>query len=258
MLLPKLCIRFDFNYSLDYEILNLIKSILLTIKEEKPDYVSTNLSISNLTNSDLCDKLYNLLREENISWIPIVNSIKEIDLTRPYYSKLPNEKNGYVLGIPAIKIKDFKLLEYSKKCADYIILYTGLCTQKEIDRAIEICQPDLVIHHAIGEAKLDYIQYLQHISMEFNKKYLVGFKNSENSPSTLAIAASLLGAKFIEYTLTINKEGIHYTLDSSSKLNEYCKLVTDLNIINSSRGGYESRKLNKLEKEFRNNENNTY
>lgn len=94
--------------------------------------------------------------------------------------------------------------------------------------------------------------------MEFNKKYLVGFKNSENSPSTLAIAASLLGAKFIEYTLTINKEGIRYTLDSSSKLNEYCKLVTDLNIINSSRGGYESRKLNKLEKEFRNNENNTY
>ncbi len=258
MSLPKLCIRIDFIDSASDETLKTLKSILSTLNQDKPNYISTNLSFSKLTDSTQCDELYELCTEENISWIPIINSIREVDLTRPYYSKLPNGKIGYMLGIPANSIKDIKLLEYSRDCADYIVLYTGLSTQKEIDRAIEIAQPDLVIHHSIGEIKLDYLRYLQHISMEFSKKYQVGFKNTEGSSPALLLASSILGADFIEYVIEFNKKDLEYYLESPGKFNEYRNLVTDLTLIDSSRGGYEARKLTKIEKEFRNNENNSY
>ena len=243
----KLCVSINWKASDDLNNLQIIKNIISSFDDTRLDYVSIDVHRSNIINSKLCDELDNFCRERSISWVPLVTSIESVNLTRPYYSKLPNGKTGYMLGIPSECIKDFDLLNYAKESSDYLILYTGSCIQKEIDRAIEIAQPDLVVHHYQGEARLDYIKYLQGISIDFEKRYSTGFKNNHFSSTSLLLAAHMLDATFLEFTIDITED----YLDNPGTFGEYIQLVNDLTEIDKSRGGYEARKLSAIEKELR-------
>jgi sialic acid synthase SpsE len=156
-----------------------------------------------------------------------------------------------MVGIPSDCIKDTNLLTHARDSSDYLVLYTGLSTQKEIDRAIEAAQPDLVVHHSYGETRLDYIKYLQGISIEFEKKYATGFKNNHFANTSLLLAARMLDAKFLEYTIEVTDDVTEYYLSAPGVFHPYNQLVTDLDLIDNSRGGYEARKLSKKEKEFK-------
>jgi hypothetical protein len=155
-----------------------------------------------------------------------------------------------MLGVPSSCIKDFEILNHAKECSDYLVLYTDSCTQKEIDLAIEACQPDMVIHHSHGDARIDYLKYLQGISIEFDKRYRVGYKNRPDESSALMVAAYMLDSDFLEHTIEINDNNYSLYLDSGAP-NSYTDLVIDLEEINRSRGGYEARKLSNIEKELR-------
>jgi hypothetical protein len=156
-----------------------------------------------------------------------------------------------MVGIPSDCIKDLNLLAHARECSDYLVLYTGSSTQREIDLAIETAQPSLVIHHSQGEPRLDYIKYLQGISIEFEKRYVAGFKNNDLASTSLMLAAHMLEAKFLEYTIEITDIIAESYLNQSGAFPEYCQLVNDLDQIDNSRGGYEARKLSKLEKELK-------
>jgi sialic acid synthase SpsE len=244
----KLCISIDCKTTDHLNSLPAIKNIISSFDQDRVDYVTLDIYKSNMINTKLCDELDDFCRDRGISWFPQVTSIRAINLTRPYYSKLPSGKLGYMLGIPSECIKDFELLSHAKDCSDYLALYTGSSTQKEIDRAIEACHPDLVIHHSQEEVKLDYIKYLQGISIEFDKKYDTGFKNTCFASTSLIIAASMLGAKFLEFTIELSDDNLEYYLDSSGVFSEYSQLVNYLDEISKSRGGYEARRLSKIEK----------
>ena len=248
----KLCVSIDLKVTDDLNNLKIVKNLIESFNNTRVDYIALDLYKSNMINVKICDELDDFCRERNISWFPIVTSIRSINLTRPYYSKLLNGKTGYMLGIPSSCIKDFELLRHANECSDYLILYTGGCTQKEIDRAIETAQPDLVIHHYHGEVRLDYIKYLQGISIEFDKKYITGFKNNYFVSTSLLLAAHMLGAKFLEFTIEVTDDVAEYYLSQPGVFYEYNQLVNDLDQIDNSRGGYEARRLSKIEKEKRN------
>jgi sialic acid synthase SpsE len=244
----KLCVSIDWKASDDLNNLKIIQNLIQSFDNTQVDYITLDLYKCAMINVNMCDELDTFCRERNISWFPLVTSIRSINLTRPYYSKLPNGKIGYMVGIPSECIKDFELMKHARECSDYLVLYTGSCTQREIDRAIEECQPDLVIHHSKGEARLDYIKYLQGISIEFDKKYQVGFKNNVSSNTSLLIAAAMLDAKFLEFTIEVSNDNSEYYLGNTGVFHEYNQLVTDLDEISKSRGGYEARRLSKDEK----------
>jgi sialic acid synthase SpsE len=246
----KMCVAIDWKAGDDLNNLKIVKNLIESFDNTHVDYVSINLYKSSMVNTKMCDELDDFCRARNISWFPLVTSIQAINLTRPYYSKLPTGKSGYMVGIPSSHIKDFKLMEYAKECSDYLVLYTGACTQKEIDRAIETAQPDLVIHHSQGEVRLDYLKYLQGISIEFDKRYITGFKNNYFDSTSLLLAAHMLDTKFLEFTIEITDDVTEYYLDRPGVFNEYTQLVNDLDQIDNSRGGYEARKLSKKEKEL--------
>jgi sialic acid synthase SpsE len=247
----KLCVSIDWKATDGLNNLKIIQNLIKSFDNTQVDYITIDLYKCAMINVNMCDELDDFCRERNISWFPKVTSIRAINLTRPYYSKLPNGKTGYMVGIPSECIKDFELLRHAKECSDYLVLYTGASTQKEIDRAIETCQPDLVIHHSHGEIKLDYIKYLQGISIEFDKKYEVGFKNMHFANTSLLLAASVMGAKFLEFSIEIGDDVTEYYLDNPGVFIEYCQLVNDLAEIDKSRGGYEARRLSKIEKDLK-------
>jgi sialic acid synthase SpsE len=247
----KLCVSIDWKATDDLNNLKIVQNLIESFDGTHVDYIAIDLYKCAMINVNMCDELDNFCRARNISWFPIVTSIRAINLTRPYYSRLPNGKLGYMVGIPSDCIKDTNLLSHARESSDYLVLYTGSSTQKEIDRAIETAQPDLVIHHSQGEARLDYIKYLQGISIEFEKKYSTGFKNNHFANTSLLIAARILEAKFLEYTIEVTDDTIEYYLGSPGVFSEYCQLVNDLAQIDNSRGGYEARKLSKKEKELK-------
>jgi sialic acid synthase SpsE len=247
----KLCVSIDWKATNDLNNLKILQNLIESFDGTRVDYITIDLYKCAMINVNMCDELDNFCRARNISWFPTVTSIRAINLTRPYYSRLPTGKLGYMVGIPSECIKDTNLLKHARDSSDYLVLYTGSSTQKEIDRAIETAQPDLVIHHSHGEARLDYIKYLQGISIEFEKKYTTGFKNNYLNSTSLLLAAHMLDAKFLEFTIEVTDDVTEYYLSTPGVFSEYCQLVNDLDQIDNSRGGYEARKLSKKEKELK-------
>lgn len=246
----KICIGVDWKYSGELDNLTILKNVIRTYQHTQINYFAINLCDSNLINPRMCDDIDDLCREQGANWFPIVSSINEINLTRPYYSTLPNGKIGYIVGIPSSCIKDFKILNYARECSDYLILYTDSCTQREIDRAIEAAQPDMIIHYSQKEPRLDYIKYLEGISIDFDKKYKIGFKNEYLKSNVLMTTSYLFGATFLEHTIEVNEHNASFYLDPGTS-DDVDSLLYDLSIIDNSREGYEARKLSKTEKELK-------
>jgi hypothetical protein len=245
----KVCLALEWS-NIDYSHnLDIIKNIIRSFNKGELDYLAIDMYKSNIRRPLDLDQIDDLCREREISWFPIASSIRDINSTRPYYSKFPENHFGFMIGISSENIKDTILLEHAKACSDYLVLYTGGCKQSDIDRAIEIAQPDLVIHHSIGDIRLDYLKYLQGISMEFEKKYIVGFKNTVGSNPSLLLGASMLDAKFLEYTIEIGETLARHYRDDTKAFDNILDLTNNLECLATSRGGYEARKLSKAEKE---------
>ena len=247
----KICVSIKWEGQDQENNLARVKNVVRSLGLGTIDYLALDPVKSNILTSKEYDEIDLECRERGISWFPIVSSIQDVDLTRPYYAKLPNGKSGFMLGIPGTHIKDFTLLNYAKDCADYIVLYTDRNTQRDIDRAIEAAQPDLVVHHSFGEPRLDYIKYLQAISIEFEKRYIVGFKNNSFMISdVLLLAASMLGASFLESTISIHEHNETDLLENTWCFADLIDITNHIKTINTSRGGYEARKITKVEKEM--------
>lgn len=228
-----------------------IKNVIRSFDSGVINYLAIDPVKSSIQSVSEYDEIDIECRERDISWFPVVSIIDDIDRCRPYYSKLPNGGTGFMLGISETKLKDFALLKYARDCSDYLILYTGGNTQSDIDRAIEDSQPDMIIHHSLGEPRLDYIKYLQAISIEFEKKYAVGFKNNSfQVHDMLLLAASMLGATFLESTFEICEFNENHLLDNTWRFKSLIDVIHHLKSIHAARGGYEARKITRVEKEM--------
>ncbi len=247
----KICLSIDWTNQDTANNLIRIKNVIRSFNPGIINYLALDPAKSGITLPLEYDEIDLECREREISWFPIVSSIRDVDLARPYYSKLPNGGTGFMLGISEARLKDFTLLAHARDCSDYLVLYTGGNSQREIDRAIEASQPDMVVHHSFGEPRLDYIKYLQAISIEFEKKYSIGFKNNSFMiPDILLLGASMLGATFLESTFSINEFNEAHLLDNEWQFDQLIDVVNHIKLINAARGGYEARKITKVEKKM--------
>jgi len=247
----KICLSIDWTNQDTANNLIRIKNVIRSFDPSTINYVALDSAKSGITSPLEYDEIDLECRAREISWFPIVSTIRDVDSARPYYSKLPNGGTGFMLGISESRLKDFTLLTHARDCSDYLVLYTGGNTQREIDRAIEASQPDMVVHHSFGEPRLDYIKYLQAISIEFEKKYSIGFKNNSFLTSDiLLLGASLLGATFLESTFSINEFNETHLLEDTYCFDQLIDVVNHIKLINTARGGYEARKITKVEKKM--------
>jgi N-acetylneuraminate synthase len=202
------------------------------------------------------DQIDDYCREKGIGWFASVWDKPSVDFMRRYTSPLPGGKWGIMLKIPSALITDLGLIQYAKDCSDFLLISTGMSTQKEIDIAIETGEPNVVFHtnstypSPVNELKLDYIQYLNHISGEFKKRFEAGYSGHEFGLAT-TIAANLLGAKWIERHITVDRT--HWGSDQMSSVEPQglIKLIKSIRDIELARGGYGAREINKSEKEKR-------
>jgi N-acetylneuraminate synthase len=194
--------------------------------------------------------------EKGIGWFASVWDKEAVDDMRKFQTKLPNGKWGTIMKIPSALINNIKLIEYTRECSDFLLISTGMSKQSEIDNAIEVGLPDVVFHtnstypSPINELNLDYLTYLKHISMEFGKTFEVGYSGHEFGLST-TLAASILGAKWIERHITLDRSFWGSDQLASVEPQGLVKLVKSIGDVELARGGYGARKVLKSELEKR-------
>lgn len=199
------------------------------------------------------DEVDDYCREKGISWFASVWDKPSCDFMRRYYTKLPNGKSGVMVKIPSALINDLDLVQYAKESSDFLLISTGMSTQKEIDLAISVGEPDVVFHtnstypSPVNELNLDYITYLQHIRSEFIKPYSIGYSGHEFGLAT-TIAATVIGADWIERHITLDRTLFGSDQMASVEPQGLIKLVKSIRDIECARGGYGARKVLESEK----------
>jgi hypothetical protein len=63
---------------------------------------------------------------------------------RKFETLLPNGRWGVMMKIPSALINNLELIEYARENSDFLIISTGMSTQKQIDLAIESSLPTQV------------------------------------------------------------------------------------------------------------------
>ena len=174
---------------------------------------------------------------------------------------VPSVKFMEKLKIPYYKVSsasitDFELLKEIKKTKKPIIISTGMSTEKQINKCVKFLgEKNLCIMHCTSsypskseELNLNYI-------LRLKKKYrkaIIGYSGHETNLSS-TIAAFVLGAKFIERHITLDRSMWGTDQKSSIEPLGIARLIRDLKAVNLSFGDgikkiYESELmiLNKL------------
>lgn len=215
-------------------------------RSEETTYFQYKLDIE-LTESQY-QEIDDYCYSKNINWFVSVWDKKSVDFAKAFKTRLPNGEFGTMMKIPSALITDLELVKYARQNSDFLLISTGMSTQEEIDDAIIFGEPDVVFHtnstypSPNNELNLDYITYLNNTSSEFKKEYEVGYSGHEFGLTT-TIAATLLGAKWIERHITLDRSLWGSDQLASVEPQGLIKLVKGIRDIEIARGGYGPREV---------------
>jgi N-acetylneuraminate synthase len=232
------------------------KAKLVPWRKEETTYFQYKLDIE--LEKEVYREIDDYCTSKGMRWFASVWDKGAVDFMRGFETIMPNGKWGTMTKIPSALINDLELVEYARNSAEFLLISTGMSTQKEIDAAIQVGKPDVVFHTNStypapnSELNLDYLVYLDHINRgnDFEKKFEVGYSGHEFGLTT-TVAATLLGAKWIERHITLDRSLWGSDQMASVEPQGLIKLVKSIRDIEASRGGYGPREVLKSELEKR-------
>lgn len=180
------------------------------------------------------DEIDRYCKEKGIKWFASVWDINSVDFIKKYNS---------ISKIPSALITDETLVKYARKSFDKLIISTGMSTEEQVERCIEVCDPDVIMHTnstyptPIDELNLEYISWLKN---KYGKE--VGYSGHEYGLVT-TFATVPLGVTWIERHITLDR-----TLWGSDQLASVepaglIKLVKGIRDIEKALGGNHSREI---------------
>jgi N-acetylneuraminate synthase len=110
------------------------------------------------------------------------------------------------LGSPVIN--DLELLKATRKAFDYVIISTGMSTEEEIEKAIEVAKPDVIMHtnstYPCPPEDLN-LRYIEHLRSKYGDKAEIGYSGHEYGLVT-TFAAVAMGVTWVERHITMDRE----------------------------------------------------
>ena len=164
-------------------------------------------------------------------------------------SALQLKKICKLTKIPSAKLTDKKLCRYVNENYHKKILSTGMSNQAQINSAIKILKPNIVMHtistypSKVSELNLNYIQYLK----TKYKNVEVGYSGHEFGLST-TFAAIGIGASWIERHITLDRHMWGSDQLSSLEPAGLFQLMSGIRAIEKSLGSIRPRKITDSEK----------
>lgn len=134
--------------------------------------------------------------EREIDWFASAWDTKSANFLN-YYDK--------IVKIPSAKITDLELLDYCKNRFDYKIMSTGMSTEKEIEKAVAVLNPDVIMHTnsvyptPIEDLYLDYVRWLRDKYPKKEIGYSSHYYGTKDVYPTIP-----LGVTWIEKHITLN------------------------------------------------------
>ena len=129
-------------------------------------------------------------------------------------------------------ITDHELCKVTRELFDFVIISTGMSTEEEIETAVKICQPDVIMHTnssypcPVEDLNLRYITHLQ----EEYPNLEIGYSGHEYGLIT-TYAAVALGATWIERHITLDRNMWGSDQTSSIEPDGLIKLVKGIRAI---------------------------
>ena len=189
------------------------------------------------------DKINEYCKEVGIQWFASVWDIPSVDFMLQYTN---------IGKIPSALITNDELLIYSRRKFSMLMISTGMSTEEEIERAVEIGNPDIIFHtNSCYPAKVSELNlnYIKHLKKKFSSK-IIGYSGHEFG-LTPSLVAVVLGAEYIERHFTIDRTMWGSDQLASVEPHGLYSLVESIRDVEKSLGVGGNRKLLKSEMEKR-------
>lgn len=182
--------------------------------------------------------------DKKIGWFASVWDIKSAEFMKSFTD---------IVKIPSALINNFELLSYCRENFKTVIISTGMSTETEIEKAIKISEPTVIMHtnssypSKVDELNLNYIKWLK----ERYPLQQIGYSGHEFGLTTTFATVSL-GAKWIERHVTLDHEMWGSDQKASVDPVGLFKLVRGIRDIEKAMTGYCPRDVFESEKSKRN------
>ena len=112
-----------------------------------------------------------------------------------------------IAKIGSASITDYELCKVTRELFDVVIISTGMSTEEEVEKAVEVAKPDVIMHTnstypcPIEELNL---RYIEHLKEKYGKTSEIGYSGHEYGlVSTFAAVA--MGSTWIERHVTLDR-----------------------------------------------------
>lgn len=174
-------------------------------------------------NEDQIKELVNYSNDLGIQFFASVWDIDSVKLMAKYTT---------IAKIPSALITDLELCKSAREHFKFLIISTGMSSEKEIEECVKICDPDVIMHTnstypcPVEDLNLRYIEWLK----EKYPKKSIGYSGHEFGlvPTFAGVA---LGAEWIERHITIDRNMWGSDQLSSIEPTGLYKLVTGIRAI---------------------------
>ena len=181
------------------------------------------------------DELFSYAKSKNIGMMASVWDFDSVDFMMDYTGRMK---------IPSALITNHELVSYARDRSDYLMISTGMSTEKEVEAAVKHARPDLIFHtnstypSPIGELNLRYISWLTNKYPEAE----IGYSGHEYGLTT-TFAAVAMGASWVERHITLDRTMWGSDQMASVEPIGVMKLVNGIRDIDKSMGENAPRKL---------------
>ena len=173
----------------------------------------------------------------NINWFASGWDHDSVDFIEKF--KIPCYK------IPAAKLTDDDLLNYTRKQGKPIILSTGMSSLEQLDHAVKVLgKKDLILLHCCSAYPADYSDLNLRLIPYLKDRYgvPVGYSGHETGLAS-TIAAVVLGACIVERHITLDRAMWGSDHAASLEPSGLTHLMRDIRLVEKSMGNSEKRIL---------------
>jgi N-acetylneuraminate synthase len=138
------------------------------------------------------------------------------------------------LGSPVIN--NLELLKATREAFDFVIMSTGMSTEEEIEKAVEVAKPDVIMHtnstYPCPAEDLN-LRYMEHLRSKYGDKAEIGYSGHEYGLVT-TFAAVAIGATWVERHITMDRDAWGSDQKASIEPSGLFKLVKGIRDIEQS------------------------